>query len=134
MYRIVILIFIIIPFKTVFGQNLKTTNIKTIGNYYSEQQAYINKNNSFYIKQDFEFNAIAIKTRIDDFKGVYAIINKDTIYFSVNDDYPSKDGYLYANLIFSPTLIDEFKLLSSITMQGSITSVCLCNILSLVIN
>ncbi|RLD85347.1 MAG: hypothetical protein DRJ07_03220 [Bacteroidetes bacterium] len=112
MYRILILLLIIIPFTSLFGQNLKTTNIRTKGNYYSEQQAYVNKKTTFYIKEDFEFKAIAIKARTDDFKGAYVIINKDTIYFSINDDYPSKDGYLYSELVFSSILINEFKLFS----------------------
>ncbi|MEN8119269.1 MAG: N-acetylmuramoyl-L-alanine amidase [Bacteroidota bacterium] len=113
MLRIIkLFFFIIFPLAIANSQDLKTNKLKSTGNYYSEHQAFIKPNKTFLIKPDFEFNAIAIKAVTKDFENSFAILGNDTIYFNKNDDYQPNDGFLLSDLIFSSTLVNNFKIFS----------------------
>jgi len=111
---------IIFSFVSAFSQTLKTNNIQSKGNYFNEQQAFINKNSVFKVNQDFEFNAIAIKAKTDDFIDSYIILNNDTVIISKNEEYQPQDSFSLSNLIFASTLVNNFKIFSG-NISGQIT-------------
>jgi len=111
---------IIFSFVSAFIQTLKTNNIQSKGNYFNEQQAFINKNSVFKVNQDFEFNAIAIKAKTDDFIDSYIILNNDTVIISKNEEYQPQDSFSLSNLIFASTLVNNFKIFSG-NISGQIT-------------
>jgi len=112
MYRILNLLLIIISFTSVFSQNLKTTKIRTKANYYSEQQAYIHSDSTFLVNPDFEFNAIAIKAKTDNFTNSYLLIDLDTIFLTKNEDYQPDGDYLISDLVFASTEKSKFTFFS----------------------
>ncbi|OQY00358.1 MAG: hypothetical protein B6I20_08825 [Bacteroidetes bacterium 4572_117] len=102
------------------AQNLKTTIVKNKGNYFSQHQASIKLHSKFMIKPGFTFNAIAIKAQTDDFDGSYFVLNDDTTYLSLNEDFQPSDGLYLSELVFACKEIDHFSIFTG-NISGKIT-------------